>query len=242
MSDYIYLEEVDSTNDYLHRHIREYPDGTAVMADIQTKGRGRRGHDWYADAYKMLPMSMLFIDPLEPETLTARAGLAVCDALVEIVGKGFEVRIKWPNDIIAAERKVCGILCESGALRSGRYVICGIGINIAQDRDYFEREDLPHAGSLEMLTGRGFDKKEIFIKVAEKMRERVRMPFSECYDEFKRRLINLGRRVRIITDDGERSAEAVDVAQNGYLICSDESGRFEVGSGEVTVRGEDGYI
>lgn len=241
MSNYIFLDEVDSTNNYLRRNLPDLPDGTAVMAERQVGGRGRRGHSW-ADSGGMLPLSVLLKAPPDRETLTARVGLAVCDAIAETVGEGTVPGIKWPNDIIIAGRKVCGILCESACIGDSVYVICGIGINIAQSEEYFISEGLPHAGSLKMLTGLSTDEKTLFKITAEAVIKRAAMPFSECYDEFKRRLINLGRTVRIITPDGERTAKAVDVAPNGFLICTDENGIFEVGSGEVSVRGENGYI
>ena len=248
MLNLIFLEEVDSTNNYLRRHIAELsalPNGTAVTAERQTAGRGRRGHSW-ADSGGMLPMSVLLTDPPDRETLTARIGLAVCEAiesaLPEMGEKAPDIAIKWPNDVIAAGRKICGILCESVTFGDRVFVICGIGINISQSEDYFLAEGLPHAGSLKMLTGYSPDSGLLFESVAEAVKNRAAMPFSECYDEFRRRLINIGRRVKIIGADGERSAVAEDVAPNGFLICRDENGVFEVGSGEVSVRGENGYI
>lgn len=241
MSDLIFLEEVDSTNNYLREHCKELSDGTAVTAERQTAGRGRRGHSW-ADDGGMLPMSVLLIDPPDRETLTARIGLAVCDAIAAACGKQLDTAIKWPNDVIAADHKVCGILCESVCSGDRVYVICGIGINISQSENYFLSVGLPHAGSLKMLAGVSPDKRRLFECVAKAVKIRSAMPFSECYDEFKARLINIGRRVKIIGADGERSAVAEDVAPNGFLICRDENGVFEVGSGEVSVRGENGYI
>ena len=241
MNNFIFLEEVDSTNNYLRRHIAELSNGTAVTAERQTAGRGRQGHTW-ADSGGMLPMSVLLIDPPDRETLTARIGLAVCDAIEEVCENPPEIAVKWPNDVIIAGHKVCGILCESVILGDRVYVICGIGINISQSEEYFLSEGLPHAGSIKMLTGYSPDSRGLFESVAEAVKNRAAMPFSECYDEFGRRLINIGRRVKIIGADGERTAVAEDIALNGFLICRDENGVFEVGSGEVSVRGEDGYI
>lgn len=241
MSDLIYLEETDSTNNYLRLHLGELSDGAAVTAERQTAGRGRRGHSW-ADTDGMLPMSVLLIDPPDRETLTARVGLAVCDAIGKMYENPPEIGIKWPNDIIAADHKVCGILCESVCSGDRVYVICGIGINISQSEDYFLSAGLPHAGSLKMLTGFAPDKKSLFESIAKAAKIRAAKPFSECYDEFKARLVNIGRKVKIIGADGERIALAEDVAPNGFLICRDENGVFEVGSGEVSVRGENGYL
>lgn len=241
MSNLIFLEETDSTNNYLRQHLGELSDGAAVTAERQTAGRGRRGHAW-ADSDGMLPMSVLLIDPLDRETLTARVGLAVCDAIGKMYASPPDIGIKWPNDIIASDHKVCGILCESVCLGDRVYVICGIGINISQSEDYFLSAGLLHAGSLKMLTGFAPDKRSLFESVAATVKNRSAKLFSECYDEFKSRLVNIGRKVKIIGTDGERIAIAEDVAPNGFLICRDENGVFEVGSGEVSVRGENGYL
>ena len=245
MSGLIFLEEVDSTNNYLRQHCTELSNGAAVTAERQTSGRGRRGHSW-ADSGGMLPMSVLLVDPPDRETLTARIGLAVIDSIKNAIGgsdeKGLDIAIKWPNDVIVAGHKVCGILCESACFGDRVFVICGIGINISQTEEYFMSEGLPHAGSLKMLTGCSPDSKELFERVAKAVMLRAAMTFSECFDEFRGRLINIGRKVKIIGADGERTAVAEDVAANGFLICRDENGVFEVGSGEVSVRGENGYI
>lgn len=241
----IRLDEVDSTNNYIKTHLAELSDGDAVTAKRQTAGRGRRGHSW-ADDSGMLPLSMLLREPCDIETLTARTGLGVCNA-VESFYKTSEgpikVMIKWPNDIIIDDHKVCGILCESVRFGDFVNVVIGIGVNISQSLGYFREQGLPNAGSLSELLGSAPNKNELLERITEEVNRFAAKPFSECREEFKSRLINLGRRVRIIGGDGtERLAVAEDVAANGYLICRDENGVFEVGSGEVSVRGENGYI
>lgn len=241
MHNLIYLEEVDSTNNFLKAHCGELEDGTAVTARVQTAGRGRRGHAW-SDDEGMLPLSVLLKNPVDCDTLTARAGLAVCDAIVKTLKNPPEIGLKWANDIIIANRKVCGILCESVFFGDCRNVVCGIGINISQSGEFFRGNMLPHAGSLLSLTGQAPERDELLRAVTEAVKIRAAMPFADCYDEYKSRLVNLGRTVRIISPNDERVAVAVDVAPNGFLICRDESGEFEVSSGEVSVRGLDGYV
>ena len=241
MQSLIYLEEIDSTNNYLKARCGELADGAAVTARIQTAGRGRRGHSWSADE-GMLPLSVLLKSPVDCDTLTARTGLAVCDAIGKTLKNPLQVCLKWANDVIVADRKVCGILCESIFFGDCRNVICGIGINISQGEEFFREQNLPHAGSLLSLTGQAPDREELLKSVVEAVKIRAAMPFADCYDEYKARLVNLGRTVRIISPNGERIAVAVDVASNGFLICRDESGEFEVSSGEVSVRGLDGYV
>lgn len=241
MQNLIYLEEVDSTNNYVKARCGELADGVAVTARIQTAGRGRRGHEW-ADDEGMLPLSVLLKNPPDCDTLTARVGLAVCDAIGKTLENPPQVCLKWANDVIVANHKVCGILCESVFFGDCRNVICGIGINISQSEDFFREQNLPHAGSLLSLTGQAPDREELLKSVVEAVKLRAAMPFADCYNEYKKRLVNLGLSVRIISPSGERIATAVDVAPNGFLICRDEDGEFAVSSGEVSVRGLDGYV
>ncbi len=242
MDNLISLEEVDSTNNYLKAHCSELCDGTAVTARIQTAGKGRRGHTWSTND-GMLPLSILLIDPPERETLTARTGLAVCGAIAGMYDNPPDIGIKWPNDVIISSHKVCGILCESVRFGASTAVICGIGINISQDENYFHGINLPNAGSLLMLTGTAPEREALLEAVVREVRSRAAMPFTDCLDEYRARLVNLGRSVKILGADGsERIAEAVGVAPNGYLICRDGNSLFEVSSGEVSVRGINGYI
>ena len=249
MENTICLDEVDSTNNYIKRRLAELgglADGCVVTARLQTAGRGRRGHDWAANE-GMLPLSILLKDPLERDNLTARVGLAVCEAVESCYDGGVsdaapDVGIKWANDIIIASRKVCGILCESVFFGDCANVIVGVGVNVSQSADFFKKAGLPHAASLLMLTGTAPMRERLFESIAERVKFRAAMPFAECYGEYKRRVLNLGRRVKIISPKGDRVAEAVDVAANGFLVCRDEGGLFEVSSGEVSVRGIDGYL
>ncbi len=242
MENAIYLDEVDSTNSYLKRRCKELQDGCAVTARLQTAGRGRRGHNWEANE-DMLPLSVLLKDPPERDNLTARVGLAVCEAIESLYAENApKAGIKWPNDVIIGSRKVCGILCESVFFGDCANVIIGIGVNVSQSADFFEKANLPHAASLLMLAGEVPERGRLFETIAERVKFRAAMPFSECYDEYRRRVLNLNRQVKIISPNGERTAEAVDVASNGFLVCRDKDGEFEVSSGEVSVRGIDGYL
>lgn len=239
MENVIFLDEVDSTNNYLKSRCAELPDGCVVTARVQTAGRGRRGHSWTASE-DMLPLSILLKDPPERENLTARVGLAVCEAIESLCDT--TAAIKWANDIIIGFRKVCGILCESVFVGECPNVIVGIGVNVSQSAEFFAKMELPNAGSLLMLTGEAPERGELLEAIAKRVKMRTAVPFSECYGEYKRRLINLNKQVRLISANGERTAVAVDIAPNGFLVCRDENGEFEVSSGEVSVRGVDGYL
>lgn len=241
MPDIIRLDEVDSTNSYLKARCGELPDGTVVTARLQTAGRGRRGHVWAADE-SMLPLSILLKDPPDIGSLTARVGLAVCEALENICGDKLKAGIKWANDVIVCERKVCGILCENVLIGDCANVVIGIGVNVSQSEAFFTANELPHASSLLVLTGKAPDRETLLSAIVSHVKELAAVPFSECIGEYRTRLINLDREVRLISAEGERAAIAVDVTSCGHLVCRDEDGLFEVSSGEVSVRGIDGYL
>lgn len=237
----IFLEEVDSTNNYLKAHCNQLSDQTAVTALRQVAGKGRLGHSWEG-CDEMLPLSILLKNPPEPENLSARAGLAVCEALEDAVSGQFAAGIKWPNDIILENHKVCGILCESMRVGACLNVICGIGINVSQSEDYFKQAGLPNGGSILSLTGLSINRNVLFEKVAERVIFRCTILFRECFEEYKKRVLNIGREVRLIKNGAEKIAFAEGVSEQGFLICRDENGVFEVNSGEVSVRGKEGYI
>lgn len=237
----ITLDEVDSTNNYLKQHRGELPDGTLVTAGLQTAGKGRRGHDWLADR-GMLPMSLLLKQAPHPDTVTLCAGVAVCEALEQFL-PGESLGIKWPNDIILRGHKLCGILCESVCFGSSIDIVCGIGVNLTQSAEFFERANIPHGGSVEMLTGVVIENREQLAQdIAERLYKYTREGFDAIREQYVARCLTVGKRIRIIENGNEREAFAEGIATNGFLICTDENGSFEVNSGEVSVRGLMDYI
>lgn len=235
----IQLAEVGSTNTWLKQHRAELCHGDAVTALRQTEGRGRMGHAWLCED-GMLPLSVLLCKPSSPETVTLAAGAAVCAVLEELVGE--RVMIKWPNDIVLRGGKLCGILCESVCERDNIDIICGVGVNIGQSAEYFTAAGIPHGCSLMSACGLAPDRIQLAKALTERIVQYCEKPFSALYDEYRARCVTLGREVRLISGDTQRTAFAEDIAQSGFLVCRDENGRFEVNSGEVNVRGLWGYV
>ena len=235
----ICLAEVSSTNTWLKQHRGELSNGAAIIAERQTAGRGRTGHEWL-DAEGMLPLSVLLRSPRYPQFITLGASLAVCEAVELLIGE--PLGIKWPNDIILRGHKLCGILCESVYFGESCDIVCGVGINLTQPQEYFIGAGLPYGGSLMMLTGKVPDRLSLAEMLCERIYEFSRKSFADVYEQYKSRCITLGKEVRVISPRGERTAKAVDIAPDGNLICSDKDGRFAGNSGEVSVRGLYGYV
>lgn len=133
---------------------REGAPGDVFTAGEQTAGRGRLDHRWLSQPGKNLMMSVVFdVEGLSPEhvsTFPLMVGLAVRDALLGFMpAHAPAILLKWPNDVLAGDRKVAGILCE----RAGDHVIAGMGVNVNQTD--FDGEIASRAVSLALLRGKG---------------------------------------------------------------------------------------
>lgn len=146
------FEEIDSTNSHALQH---GDDGTVFVADRQTAGRGRLGRTWHSAPGLGLWFTVALTgDAIEG--LSFAAALSVRDALARLA-PGAPLKIKWPNDVLCAGRKICGILVEH---RAGRTAV-GIGLNVHHRRDDFPEELRAKAGSLATEIGGHWDRAEV---------------------------------------------------------------------------------
>ena len=151
-----WLEEVDSTNNELLRHIGDYDNLSVIAAVNQTAGRGQRGNRWVSAPGDNLTFSFILkpsgLPAREVMAITCLATLAVRDTLREA---GVPAVVKWPNDIYVGNRKICGMLVENGLAGPDiAWSVVGIGINLNQTE--FPGE-IMNATSLRRLTGRTFE-------------------------------------------------------------------------------------
>lgn len=132
----IHFETIDSTNTYSKSIAMKEPEGTVVISEEQTKGRGRLGRIWDSKAHEGIWMSIILkpdILPYKSTFLTIIAGASIAKALNDL---GIKVGIKWPNDIILNGKKLCGILTElSAEIERINYIVLGIGMNV-KNKDF----------------------------------------------------------------------------------------------------------
>lgn len=246
----IFLQSVDSTNEYLKRNAADLPDRTLVAAKHQSAGKGRLGRRWQDKEGDSLLCSWLFWE-LESEQMTLLpllAGLAVRRALEKM---GMKTAMKWSNDVLAQSDgrwwKVAGILCESRIVNGRRAAICGIGINLRQSREFFESCGLEDASSLAEVFGKGTDfgqdfeqklleelSQALFYKLTDVNGEQARQEYSNC-------CITLHKTVKIDGNGQQFCAYAKEIAPDGSLVCIKDEKEFVVRAGEVSVRGIDRY-
>ena len=238
------FESLDSTNNYLKRLASGgAPEGTVVIADEQTAGRGRMGRSFASAPGCGIYMSML----LRPEGctadcapgLTAVAAVAVCRAIEKVCGRA--PGIKWINDLYLRGRKICGILCES-SVRDGRvdYAVLGIGLNVTTRAEEFPAELRETAGSLYTQTGFVFERGKLIAAIIAELSSLYSVWLegpSVCHAEYKRRCIILDRQITVRSPGGELEAVAENISPDYGLVLRLPNGeRRTVHSGEVKIK------
>ena len=243
--------ELDSTNTYLKRLAQEEvtANGTVIIADYQTAGRGRMERTFQSPAGKGIYLSVLLRPEVPAERLlpvTALAGVAVCNAVERVCG--IRPGLKWPNDPVIGNRKLCGILTELVTAQDGTLsLVLGIGINVAQTLGDFSPDVAEFATSLELSLGRPVSRAEVIAAVLEELDGMYVAlcsgDLSVYLEAYRRDCVNLGKTVQLIGPSGREIAEAVAVDEQFALVVRDCKGTEKtVRSGEVSVRGLYGYV
>lgn len=244
---HLHLEEVDSTNNYCKTHADHLPHGAVITAARQTAGKGRLGRQWADIPDAGLALSVLLHDmpPQKMSLLPLLTGLAVSEGLETLTGLRFP--IKWSNDVLTGDKKLCGILCESRLSGSSGFAVIGIGVNLMQSAEDLARYGLVYASSLLLATGRCFSREETAAAILNQL-EPVLAQFvvegfsGELLERYTQRCITLGRTVRILHSGEEQTAFAAAIAPDGALICEVNEKKFRVLAGEASVRGLYGYV
>jgi BirA family biotin operon repressor/biotin-[acetyl-CoA-carboxylase] ligase len=239
-------EAVASTNTAAATLAQEgAPHGTVVVADSQTAGRGRLGRQWHSPPGKNLHCSILLRampahgqQPLWLSWVPLIAALAAGRAVQTVAG--LKISVKWPNDILAGERKLGGILCESGGLGTAQaFVIVGIGLNVNIRRDEFPDELRDLATSVAVEAGRPFDRAALLAALLLEMETRCETFLSgrhgDILKEYVLRCSTVGRRVRVELAHGETmQGTAAAVQPDGSLrVTRDDGTAVDVRTGDV---------
>jgi BirA family biotin operon repressor/biotin-[acetyl-CoA-carboxylase] ligase len=210
-------------------------EGTLVLADCQTAGRGRSGRHWYSPPGLGLYMSIILRPDVPADQafgvhmVTALAALQAADAArsQSVIG------LKWPNDLVAEGRKLAGILSEVG-FQGGMldWCVLGIGLNVNHTQKDFPIDLRDKAISLRQLCNRRLDRSEILIQLLKALSDRYARFLIEGFDglipEWRQRSTIMGRMVRVETAGEAYVGTAVSLEPNGALRIRLESGAEEV--------------
>lgn len=239
-----FYEETDTTNNRARELALEgAPEGTLVVAEKQTAGRGRRGKVWESPLGTGIWMSLVLrpqIMPAEASVLTLLCGLATAEAIK--AETGLSAGIKWPNDILINGKKAVGILTEMDCEMSEvHFVIPGIGINV--NTASFPPEIADIATSLYLECGKTVSRRRLVHKVLERLEEHYETflrtgSFTAMLEDYRKHCITLGKEVHVLGRE-PFFAEALDITPEGELLVrrADNGKEEVVFPGEVSIRG-----
>ncbi len=238
-----FFPEIDSTNDEAKRLCADGKGkNTVVIAASQTAGKGRLGRSFVSPAGTGVYFSVIYeinSGYKNLDLISSAAGLAVRDSIYNMFG--LDTKIKWPNDVLVDDKKICGILCETVSEHNRiKYVVIGIGVNV--ERIDFEGEieytatsvGNEYSGEIEL------DHNEIVIDIINNL-DRYILRSGLFTEDENREIINrirassatVGKMVRVITPDSEYDAKALDIADDGGLIVKGPVETTTLKSGEV---------
>ena len=247
--DIYFYHEIGSTNDECKKLAEEgAKHGTLVVAEKQTKGKGRRGRSWESPKGTGIWMTLLLrpdIEPYNSSGLTLVTAMAINKAVQEITG--LDAKIKWPNDIVVNGKKVTGILTEMSAQPEMiNYIVIGIGINV--NTEEFPEDIAKTASSLKIESGKTIKRSSIialFGKYFEQYYAKYikTQDMSLLIDEYNKELINVDRQIKVLAKENSYTGIAKGINRHGELIVETENKELKnVVAGEVSVRGLYGYV
>jgi len=218
------------------------PDGTALVADEQTAGRGRRGRRWHAPSGSAILCSLVLRPPLPPEDLfplTAAVGVGLCVGVERATG--LRPQIKWPNDLLLDGGKLAGLLAESRFSGMGlAHVVVGFGLNVA-----VRAEDLPPTSgavpptSLAIALGSAPDRLAVLAALLGAIDDAYdwlwRGEADAIWADWRSRLAGVGAAVRVETEAGPLHGTFADVARDGALLLATEGGTERIVVGDVVI-------
>jgi BirA family biotin operon repressor/biotin-[acetyl-CoA-carboxylase] ligase len=235
----IELDSTNSTNNYLSKLINEtdIPNGTVILAHNQTKGRGQRGSTWLTENNKNISCSYY----IQFNKLTIQnvflISMAVANAIHKCICKHIiGCKIKWPNDILIENRKICGVLIENTiAGKSISQSIIGIGINVNQI-------DFPkhiNATSFALELNEGLDKKTVFNELSDLLKEEINLLNNGFINPIKNYYLNnlIGykseKKYRDLTNNNPINGQILTVENNGLLVIQANSSTIKYNFKEI---------
>lgn len=240
------FETIDSTNDYAKKVALQELEGTVIISEEQTKGKGRIGRQWHSKSKEGIWMSIILKPKIVSQKapfITLIAGASIAKALNNL---GIETTIKWPNDIIINNKKIAGILTElSAEIERINYIILGIGINVKTME--FSQEISEIATSL-YKEGHKISRVDIVRNILEEFEKLYIKYINEGSKEETLNICRndsaiIGKDVYLIKGEEKELIRCLDINQEGNLVVQTKDSIIkEIISGEVSIRGVKGYV
>ena len=238
-----YYPEIGSTNDDAFRKgIAGAPEGTVVIADSQTKGKGRLQRVWHSPSGSNIYTSILLRPNFSPDQaplISIAAGVAVAEILSEYCPS--LVQLKWPNDVLLNKKKVSGILSQMKTTADViDFVVLGIGINVNIVYNQLPSDIQSIATSLAIETGREIDRLELVISLYENSAKWYKELTQRGFDAIKNKWLNfapmIGQQVQVMFCNEVVSGKALGLDDDGSLIIlTVKNETVKVSAGDATI-------
>lgn len=239
-----YFSETGSTNDEaLALGIAGVPEGTVVLADRQSRGRGRFQRIWHSPAGSNVYTSIILrpeISSSEASQMPVMAGVAVAETLNPYCPD--HVNVKWPNDVLIHHKKVCGILSQAKLIgKKIDFIVLGIGINVNLQNNEFSKEIRHTATSLAIETGREISRMELIISLYENLEKWYKKLLQDGFDPIKERCLKMmpmiGQMVQVVSGKELLEGKATGMDDDGALILlTEKNGEIKVSAGDATIK------
>lgn len=226
------LDNTDSTNLRIRAAAENREEnGTLIIAENQSKGRGQIGTNWFSAPGESISMSLLVyprnIKDYNLSVIPLAVGLAVSESLRYIVKKEFE--LKWPNDILLKSKKICGILCEKFTSQGKICMAIGIGINV--NNKIIPQKLENRATSLLIAEKRKFKRETIIsqiLNIFETLYYRLQLNNTpeEIINEYKSKCVSIGKNIKFIKNRQTFLGKIVDISLQGELVVKNEYGNY----------------
>lgn len=233
-----HFNSLTSTQDKAKEFAKRGLDNIVIVADIQTKGRGRFKRKWHSKKGGLWMSILSKLKNVENiQYLTFIAAIAVVKSIKNIAN--LKANIKWPNDVHYKGKKLCGILTE-GRFGNENYVVVGIGLNVNQNKFSDEVKDI--ATSLKIIKNKDFDIKRLMKNIAENFFHLykdyyIKNKFNEIIIKWKRFSDTMGKNVTVITRTKTLYGKAIGVdGECNLLLKSKNNEIIKVVEGDVRVR------
>ena len=242
-SEILFLPEIDSTNNLVKEYANNNAqEGLVIIAESQTGGRGRMGRFWHSPPETGIYLSILLKPNLNPDHLsfiTLLAGVSAISTINEISHQ--RANLKWPNDILINDKKVCGILCEMTQEQGNSFsVVIGIGININQVPGQFSEDLKKTATSLRIVNGSPINRLTVIRSLLTTLDREYSFFLAEGgHSVIKKWKLNtdlFGKKISVKRGPFIITGTAMDIDKSGRLIFHQDNGHDEIiESGEITL-------